>query len=164
MKFDEQHSLDKPAAAVLKMYSDRAYFEKKYATLAGVKDFEILECETKGTTFRIKHRSQQRSDNAALPDFAKKFLGEYNHITQQDTWNTATGVGRLDIEIKGVPLKISADMKVTGDKTATNTFTWNVVCNIPLLGGKLEKLIAEDIKGKSAADVVLTNQLLKDYA
>jgi len=162
MKFDDQHKLNKPAASVLAMYSDRAYFERKYKTLDGVKDFEIIECEAKGDTFRIKHRSQQRSD-IPMPDFAKKFLGEYNSVVQQDTWNLKTGVGRLEIELKGVPLKISADMKVAGADKATNTFNWNVSCSIPLLGGKLEKLIADDIRAKSAADMLLSNKLLADY-
>lgn len=162
MKFDDLHKLNKPAASVLAMYSDRAYFERKYKTLDGVKDFEILECEAKGDSFRIKHRSQQRSD-IPMPDFAKKILGEYNSVVQQDTWNLKTGVGRLEIELKGVPLKISADMKVAGADKATNTFNWVVSCGIPLLGGKLEKLIADDIRAKSAADMVLSNKLLADY-
>ena len=162
MKFDETHTLNKPAASVLKMYSDRAYFQRKYLTLDGVKDFEILDCESKGYTFRLKHRSQQRSD-IPMPDFAKTILGEYNAVIQQDTWNLKTGVGRLEVELKGVPLKISADMKVSGSGNATVTFNWLVSCSIPLLGGKLEKLIADDIRAKSAADMVLSNQLLADY-
>jgi hypothetical protein len=162
MKFDDKQAFAKPAATVLKMFSDRAYFEKKYASMASVKGFVILECEHSGTRFRIKHSSQQKSD-IPMPDFAKKFMGEYSTVVQQDSWDTATGVGRLDIEIKGVPVKITADMKVAGDKTASNVFAWNVSCSIPLLGGKLEKLIAQDILAKSAADSTLSNKLLKDY-
>jgi hypothetical protein len=162
MKFDEQLRLNKPAETVLKMYSDRAYFERKYARLDGVKDFEVLECEKKGDSFRIKHRSLQRSD-IAVPDFAKKFLGEYSTVTQTDTWNLKTGTGRLDIELKGVPLKISADMKVSGTPNATNQFVWQISCAIPLLGGKLEKLIADDVRAKVAADETLSNLLLADY-
>lgn len=163
MKFEDTHKLNKPAASVLKMYSDRGYFEKKYATLAGVKDFEILECETSGNKFRIKHRSQQKSDTSALPEFARKFLAEYNTVVQQDTWDLASGTGRLEIEIKGVPIKISADMKVSGTPNATNAFNWNVSCSIPLLGGKLEKFIVDDIRTKSAADAILSNKMLADY-
>lgn len=162
MKFEDKHSYAKPAASLLKMYSDRSYFEKKYAAMAGVKDFEVLECETVGTKFRIKHRSMQKSD-ISLPDFAKKFMAEYNAVVQQDSWDTATGVGRLEVELKGVPIKLSADMKVTGDKTATNTLSWTVSCAIPLLGGKLEKALAEDIKEKAKADAVVSAKLLKDY-
>lgn len=162
MKFDEQLRLNKPAETVLKMYSDRAYFERKYARLDGVKDFEVLECEKKGDSFRIKHRSQQRSD-IAVPDFAKKFLGEYSQVTQTDTWNLKTGTGRLEIELKGVPLKISADMKVSGAPAATNQFVWQISCSIPLIGGKLEKLIADDVRAKVAADETLSNLLLADY-
>lgn len=162
MKFEDKQTFSKPAAALLKMFSDRAYFEKKYTTMPGVKDFEVLECESKGTKFRIKHKSMQKSD-IPLPDFAKKFMSEHTAVVQQDSWDTATGIGHLDIELKGVPVKITAEMKVAGDKKASNTFQWNVSCAIPLLGGKLEKIIAEDIRAKSAADAAFSDKLLKDY-
>lgn len=162
MKFDDKHQYDAPAATLLKMYSDREYFAKKYAAMPGVKGFEVLECEKSGTKFRIKHRTQQRSD-IPLPEFAKKFFAEYNTVIQQDSWDTATGLGQLEIELKGVPIKLSAAMKVTGDKIATNTLSWNVSCPIPLLGGKLEKVIADDIREKALVDAEHSRKLLKDY-
>lgn len=164
MKFDDQHTFSRPKAALLKMYSDRAYFERKYREMPGVKDFEVLECESAGSKFRIKHRSMQPSD-IPMPDFAKKFLGEYSHVTQQDSWDAATGLGRLDIEIRGVPIKITAEMKVTDAGTgAAHHFSWNVNCGIPLIGGKLEKIICDDIKAKSRADSLRSDQMLRDWA
>lgn len=163
MKFEDRHVFAKPMAAVLKMFGDRAYFEKKYKALPGVKDFEVLECETKGKKFRIKHRSLQKSD-IPLPDFAKKFIAEHNTVIQQDSWDLETGAGRLDIEVKGVPIKISADMQVSADRQGcVNDFVWSVSSGIPLLGGKLERILSDDIKAKSAADAALSNKLLKDY-
>ena len=99
-----------------------------------------------------------------MPDFAKKFLGEYNDRHPAPTPGTSRPApAGSTVELKGVPLKISADMKVSGSGNATVTFNWLVSCSIPLLGGKLEKLIADDIRAKSAADMVLSNQLLADY-
>jgi hypothetical protein len=163
MKFDDQHKFSKPPATLLKMFTDRSYFERKYPALPGVKNFEILECETKGTQFHIKHRSSQKAD-IPLPDFAKKFVSDSMVVTQTDSWDTATGVGRLDVEVKGMPMKISADMKVEASgKGSTNSFKWNISSGIPLIGGKLERLLADDIKTKSATDLSETAKILKYY-
>jgi hypothetical protein len=162
MKFEDKHTFSKPAATVMKMFSDRAYFERKYQEL-GVDDLEILECEKSGTKFRIKSRFKVKND-APLPDFAKKFIGEKNTVTQQDTWDTSSMTGRLDIEVKGVPVKVSCDMSLKADGAGSaNHLKWNVSCGIPLIGGKLESVLSDDIKSKAKADVAATRKILADY-
>lgn len=162
MKFDDKHTFNKPAATVMKMFSDRAYFERKYKELA-VEDLEILECEKSGSKFRIKSRFKVKND-APLPDFAKKFLGEKNVVTQQDTWDTGSMTGRLDIEIKGAPVKVSAEMTLKNEGAGSaNNLKWNVSCGIPLLGGKLESMVADDIKSKAKADIAASRKILADY-
>ncbi len=163
MKFDDQHKFAKPPATLLKMFTDRTYFERKYPALPGVRNFEVLECETRGSQFRIRHRSAQKAD-IPLPDFARKFVSDSMVVTQTDSWDTATGIGRLEVEVKGMPMKISAEMKVEASgKGSTNSFKWNVSSGIPLIGGKLERLLMEDIKTKSATDQAETAKILKDY-
>ena len=162
MKFDDKHTFNKPAATVMKMFSDRGYFERKYQQL-GVDDLEILECGKSGNTFRIKSRFKVKND-APLPDFAKKFMAEKNTVTQQDTWDCTAMTGRLDIEIKGVPVKVSADMALKNEGGGcANHLKWNISCGIPLIGGKLESVVSEDIKAKSKADVATSRKILNDY-
>lgn len=162
MKFEDKHTFSKPAATVMKMFSDRAYFERKYKELA-VNNLEVLECEKSGSKFRIKCRFKVKND-APLPDFAKKFMAEQNTVTQQDTWDTGSMTGRLEIEIKGVPVKVSADMVLKNDGAgAANHLKWNVSCGIPLIGGKLESVLAEDIRFKAKNDIAVTRKILADY-
>jgi hypothetical protein len=162
MKFDDKHSFDKPAATVMKMFSDRAYFERKYKELA-FWDVTVLEHEKSDRKFRIKVRYATRND-APIPDFAKRFLGESTTVTQQDTWDIAGKTGKLEIEIKGVPVKISAEMTLKDEgKGSANNLKWNVSCGIPLVGGKLEKVIAEDIQAKARADIAASRKILADY-
>ncbi len=163
MKFDDEHVFAKPPATLLKMFTDRAYFEKKYAALPGISDFTVLECETSGTRFHITHRSSQKAD-IPLQEFGKKFVSDSMVVTQTDSWDTATGVGRLDVAVKGMPMKISCGMKVeTRGKGSVNRFQWTVSSGIPLIGGKLEKVLVEDIKTKSVADLAESTKLLKNY-
>ncbi|HVT36340.1 MAG TPA: DUF2505 domain-containing protein, partial [Nevskiaceae bacterium] len=107
MKFDDKHSFDKPAATVIKMFSDQKYFERKYKDLGGW-DINVLECEKSDKKFRIKVRYTMKS-NVPLPEFAKKFVPDTAVITQTDSWDIASRTGRLEADIKGAPVKVAAD-------------------------------------------------------
>ena len=162
MKFDDKHAFDKSAATVLKMFSDRAYFERKYKDLGGW-DIEVLECEKTATKFRIKCRYSMKS-NVPLPEFAKKFVPDTASITQVDAWDLKTMTGRLEAEIKGAPVKVAADMTLKADgKGSANHLKWNISCGIPLIGGKIEKIVADDIQAKAAADISVSRKILADY-
>jgi hypothetical protein len=142
MKFEDRHLLNKPAATVIKMYGDQKFFERKYKDI-GAWDIVVLECDKSDKKFRIKCRYSIKSSNPNIPAFATKFVGDSSTITQTDTWDLIAKTGRLDVEIKGVPVKVGADMV--------------------LIGGKLEQLIVDDIKSKSAQDVAVTVKILADY-
>ena len=162
MQFTDKHSFDKPAATVLKMFSDKAYFERKYREL-GFKNIEVLEHKVDAKRFRIKVR-YSAPNSAPIPDFAKKFLGENNLITQSDTWDLEKKTGRIEAEIRGVPVKVVADMKLADEGAGSaNTLKWDLSCGIPFIGGKLEEVVAGDIKGKSKTDLAKSREILKGY-
>ncbi len=162
MKFDDKHSFDKPAAAVMKMFSDKAYFERKYKAL-GFTDIEVLEHDKSATKFRIKVRYTTKND-VAVPDFAKKFIPAMAVVTQSDSWDISKMTGRIEAEIKGAPVKVICDMTLKDEgKGSANLLKWNISCGIPLIGGKIEKLTADDIKAKAGNDVATTRKILADY-
>jgi hypothetical protein len=162
MQFEQKHDFDKPAATVMTMYADRRFFERKYAAVGGW-DIQVLEHELTPQRFRIKCRYTTRNETA-MPDFAKKLMGAETMITQEDVWDIAKRAGRLQIEIKGVPAKISAEMRLVEEgKGGVNRMQWSVSCGVPLIGGKLEKVIAEDINRRSAADLAASRKILADY-
>jgi len=162
MKFEEKHTFDKPAATILRMYSDRSFFERKYKG-SGAWDVEVLEHEKNDRKFRIKCRFNMKSD-APVPEFARKFIGESISVVQQDSWDLQAMTGRLETEIKGMPVKISADMVLRDEGSgASNQLKWTVSCGIPLIGGKLEKVVAEDLQAKSQKDLDVTLKILQGY-
>lgn len=162
MKFDDKHVLDKPADTVMKMYADRKFFERKYKEI-GANDIEVLEHEKSDKKFRIKCRYTLPA-SPKMPGFVTKLIGNSTPVIQEDIWDIEKKTGRLNIEIKGAPVKITADMLLKDEgKGASNNFKWNVSSGVPLIGGKLEAFIADDIKDKSATDLAATKKILKDY-
>ena len=163
MKYEYREVHNKPAATVIKMYGYQKLFERKYKD-SGDWNIVVLECDKSKKKFRIKWRYSIKSSNPNIPALATKFVGDSSTITQTDTWDLIAKTGRLDVEIKGVPVKVGADMVLKDEaKGGVNLLKWNVSCGIPLIGGKLEQLIVDDIKSKSAQDVAVTVKILADY-
>src|SRR3546814_20708456 len=85
-------------------------------------------------------------------------------ITQRDSWDLKKRTGQLEVEVRGVPIKIAATMRLADEgKGSANTLSWNVSCGIPLIGGKLEKLLISDIQAKADADLAASRKILADY-
>lgn len=162
MKFEEKHAFDQPASTVMKMYADKAFFDRKYKEVGAI-EAEMLEHEQSETKFRIKYRLVMKSD-APLPEVAKKIMGDTINMVQQDSWDLVKRTGKIEIEMKGKPLKLSADMALAdaGGK-GVNTQSWNITCSVPLVGGKIESAVAEDIKVKSKRDLAASRKIILDY-
>lgn len=162
MKFEERHTFDQPAETVMRMYADKAFFDRKYKEIGAI-ECEMLDHQKSDARFAVKYRLVLKSD-APLPEVAKKIMGDTVKMVQQDAWDIAKRTGRIDIEIKGAPLKISADMKLVDEGgKGVNVQNWNVSCSIPLVGGKIEAAIAEDIKAKSRRDLAASRKIILDY-
>lgn len=162
MKFEERHSFEQPAATVMKMYSDRAFFDRKYREV-GALECELLDEQSAAGRFSVRYRLAMKSD-APLPEVARKFLGDAVKMIQQDAWDTAKRIGRIDIEIKGAPIKLFADMRLVDENgKGVNVQSWTITCNIPLVGGRIEAAIAEDIKAKSKRDLAASRRIILDY-
>lgn len=161
-KFTMEHKFSKPVENVWKMYSDRTFFEKKYAEL-GYTNVQITDYSSSAKGFSITARYDAAND-APMPDFAKKFMSSTVSVTQTDNWDAASKTGNIKIDIKGVPAKVTAEMKLENvGKGSVNKMNWVISVGIPLIGGKLESVLAEDVKTKSPKDSAASEKLLKNY-
>jgi hypothetical protein len=162
MKFEERHSFEQPVDTVMRMYADKAFFDRKYKEIGAI-ECELLDHQKTDTRFSVKYRLVMKSD-APLPEVAKKIMGDTVKMVQQDAWDLGKRTGRIEIDIKGAPLKVSADMKLVDEGgKGVNVQSWNVSCSIPLIGGKIEAAIAEDIKAKSKRDLAVSRKIILDY-
>lgn len=162
MRFEIRHAFEQPAATVMKMYSDRGFFDRKYQEVAAL-ECELLDHQKSEMRFSVKYRLVMKSD-APLPEVAKKIVGDTVRMTQQDSWDLATRTGRIDIEIRSAPIKVFAEMRLADEGgKGVNVQSWTITCKIPLVGGNIEAAIAQDIKAKAQRDLVASRKIILDY-
>jgi hypothetical protein len=77
------------------------------------------------------------------PSVATKVVGDTVRIVQREEWRTATEAG-FTMEIPGKPGRLDGGivLRDNGDGTTDQLFSGEVKVNVPLLGGKLEQMIA----------------------
>ena len=144
------------------MFTDKDYFQRKYE-LQGALNIKLLEHKQDGDAFTVEFLREVPAE-VKLPSFAKKFVPEMMTVTQRDSWNAGSKTGRLDIDLKGIPGTVVCDMRLEDTANGCDlVMDWNITCNVPLVGGKLEKVLWEDLRGKMASDTDAGEQLLVDY-
>lgn len=162
MKFSYTQKYSKDKDTMLKMLCDPDYHKSLQDGL-GSWNFKQISLDDDGTQFKIKYSYTLKSD-VPLPGFAKKLLGENTEATQTETWNRETGKGTVDVEPKGLPGRIHCDLVIEADGTGCKkVFNWDINVKVPLVGGKIEKLIGDDIQGKDPKDKAISSKILENY-
>lgn len=165
MKFDTSLTWDAPLARVLAMLTSPDYVVRK-AELARHERFSVVGHEDDGRHFAITARVVGRP-SIKLPAIAQKFVksDQAIEIEQTDRWDRETATGALQIVNQSVKVvSISATMKLSEQNgVTTNTISWHVSCDVPLIGGKLAALLAEDIQQKAAVNADVSRQILLNY-
>lgn len=130
---------DAPASAVWEMLSDPAFRERSCDAM-GVLDRDI-SIERLGEGMRVHIDQVQPTEG--IPSFAKKFAGETTRAVQVEEWSDPRHA-TLEVTTPGKPSHIAGTLTLTesGGRT-TETFEGEVKVKVPLIGGKLEGLMAD---------------------
>ena len=100
-----------------------------------------VEIKSSRDTMTVMIDQFQSADG--VPSFARKFVGEEIHIRQEEDW-TSREKGNLHITIPGKPGEMTGTALLTEDPDGTTeTVNMSIRVNIPLVGGKIEGLIAD---------------------
>lgn len=98
-----------------------------------------VDADGESMTVRIDQIQPARG----LPGFAQKFVGDEIHIVQTEDW-TSPEKGNIHVSIPGKPGEMSGTAMLTEDPDGTTeTVNMTVKVNIPLVGGKIEGLVAD---------------------
>ena len=94
-----------------------------------------------------------------IPSFAKKFVGDEIQIVQREEW-TAADHADLHVTIPGKPGQMVGSIELVEDgATTTETVDVEITVNIPLVGGRIEKLIGDLLRKALRAE----EQVARDY-
>lgn len=141
MKFRHELTYDAPPAEVFAMLADPAFREAACAA-QDVISAEVTVVE-EGNGFTLTIDQEQRTDD--LPAFARTFAGDSTRAIQREQWEDSTG-GTLRIEAPGKPSDVHGTITLRAEGSQTKEIVQlDLRIKVPLIGGRLEKLLAERI-------------------
>ena len=130
---------DAPASDVLAMLHDPA-FREEVCDATGVLRHQVSVTENGDATEVVIEQVQTAQ---GIPSFAKKFVGDEIEIVQKESW-TDSSHADVEVTIPGKPghMRGTATLVESGG-TTTEQVDLEIKVNIPLVGGKIEGLIAD---------------------
>jgi hypothetical protein len=141
MRFQHTSTYDAPAADVFAMLTDPAWREAVGAAQDVVSS--TVTATPEGTGCRIV--IDQEQNTAGLPAIAKKIAGATTRAVVTEVWASPTA-GTIEILAPGKPTKAIGTVTLQSDGTTTRHVTdLDVIVKVPLLGGKLEQVMADSI-------------------
>ncbi|MGA8257221.1 MAG: DUF2505 domain-containing protein [Nocardioides sp.] len=132
---------DASVEAVATMLADPA-FREEVCTFQGVTKVDVTIAEGTGGPGTSEVRIDQWQPSDRIPAFAKKIVGAEINIVQTESWSSPTH-GDITVTIPGKPGAMTGTASLAAIPEGTmETVELTVKVGIPLLGGKLEDLIA----------------------
>ncbi|WGY00547.1 MULTISPECIES: DUF2505 domain-containing protein [unclassified Nocardioides] len=141
MRYSRELAYDAPPEEVFAMLADPAFREKVGAAQDVVSIDVTLTPAGAGFTLV----SDQVQNTAGLPAIAKKIAGDTTQAVVRESWNDATS-GTIEITAPGKPTRATGTIRLSAAGGGTSYVQdLDVVVKVPLIAGKLEKLMADNI-------------------
>ena len=134
MKLTRALSYDASVDDVRAMVLEPAYWDK-VATATGARSSSTTVDGNTVTTDELQ-------EVAGVPSFAKKIVGDSTQAIKTMAWDGDTAAFAVDTPGKPTSIKGTVSLAATGEGT-TMTYALDVKASVPLISGKLEKLVAE---------------------
>jgi hypothetical protein len=91
-------------------------------------------------------RIEMVQPNTDIPSFARAFAGQTITVIQEETW-TGGSSAEFSVTLPGKPAGISGTRTLVADGDGTlDTFDGEAKTKVPLIGGRIEKLIGEKLR------------------
>ncbi len=147
---------------VIKAFTDKDFHLKKCDAL-GSTGVELLDHDPDVNNFYVKIRRQMPVE-VDVPGALKKLVPATATIVHKDAWKMDSKTGHIDIELSGIPVALSCEVSLRdeGDECVYR-YEWDIKAKVPLVGGKLEKLLAADMDEKIPKETQASIPLLDDY-
>jgi Protein of unknown function (DUF2505) len=133
----------RPAADVFAAFVDETYLRDRLAVLGG-KDAALEAFDKRDGTTSYQLRQGVPAEH--LPSVARGLLGGDLVITRAEAWTEAGYTGTAEVTMHGVPGRLDGTITLADDGGGTKlTLMGQVKVSIPLMGGKIEAVIVEQV-------------------
>ena len=138
MKLRHELAYAADPTAVLAMITDPEFWDKVAVATEAISSVATVEPD--GGATRVVVDTEQPVKG--VPSFAKKFAGDSARAITTQVWSGSTA--SYQVETPGKPTGISGTASVTASGTGSVLlYDLEVKASVPLIGGKLEKLMVE---------------------
>lgn len=138
MKLRHELTYDAAPDDVLAMLTAPGYWDKVAVATAAISSEAKVETTGEVTTVVV----DQQQEVVGVPSFAKKFVGDSTRAISTQVWRGQSAAYTVDTP--GKPTSVKGTMAITARGAGSVlTYDLDVKASVPLIGGKLEKLVAE---------------------
>jgi hypothetical protein len=152
-----------PAQDVFRALVDETYLRDRLAVLGGT-GAELVSFTRSGpeTSYELK----QGVPAEHLPSIARGIVGGDLVIHRSEAWREPDLTGTVEVTINAVPGRLDGTMALQDAPGggSTLTLTGQVNVGIPLVGGKLETVIAEQVAELLDRESAFTSRWLENHA
>ncbi|HEV7648265.1 MAG TPA: DUF2505 domain-containing protein [Actinophytocola sp.] len=152
------------ADVVFQTLVDEAFLTQRLRDIGG-KNAALLDHSRDGD--RVTFRMRQGVDASRLPGAVRSMLNGDLVVEREERWQPDGGAyaGRSRVSITGVPGDIEGRSRVAAAGSGTAlVITAQVRVGIPLIGGKIEKVVAEQVGKLLATEGEYADKWLADRA
>lgn len=138
MRLNRTLSYDAPAAEVVAMMQDPAFWDR----VAVATDALASRTSVSMTGEVVEVVTDQQQAVAGVPSFARKFVGESTQAIVTARWRGERAA--YEVRTPGKPTSIDGSVAVTSRAGGSDVvYDLEVKASVPLVGGKLEKLVCD---------------------
>lgn len=121
---------------------------------------ELLEQGTNGTAMTLRMR--RRMPTAAPgPRALAKLIPPALVVEHHDQWDASSGCGLIAVQIAHAPVRLRARASVLAiESGCEHRFDWEIAASIPLVGGALERFIAQDLDRGLQIEATVVREML----
>jgi hypothetical protein len=162
-RFEHRATFTSPAATVYATLVDRAFLDERLRALGG-KGAAVVDYTGSGDEVGVRLR--QGLDAERLPGAVRAILKGDLVVERAERWSLdgGTHVATGNATISGVPGEISSRTRVEeAGRGSALVVTAEVKVSIPLVGGKLEAVIAQQVGKLLAAESEFTGKWLAEH-
>lgn len=160
MRYQDTISYPMPRDQLFRFFTDPDFFVRKYAA-QGATNVRVLHSGITGSRSTITV-TRDVPVEVPIPSFARALVPSHITLVQTDAWDVETGKGDIVIEFKGMPVRVNCEITLK-DRAggAIEELSFDIRVNIPLLGSRLEALLAQDLRLKFQRDTAASLDIMR---